>query len=253
LSQRSSQKRHEEKPIDVTKLDLPETLEKFAPNTREVVSLLGEGRAETGGDIELKRDVIKYRRFPVAWGVPFDELGYSYWFINFMKLNFMPWDALIFAINTYLPEARSFIHEQFLTITTDAKFLVMLDSDVIPPPGAVAKLIARKLPLVGGWYPKKTHKEEDRKPVVYDFHGYVNGKPKWQIRDKPGKGLEEVGAAGAGFWVMRRDVAEAIGKRPYDFLKAGEDLEMCRKVKEAGFKIYIDWDLKAEHRGVFSV
>jgi len=253
LSPRNTKKRHEDKPVDYSKMDIVDTFKEFAPTTKKYAALLGKGVDDVGGETDINTTTIRYRRFSVAWGVPMDELGYSYWFINFMKLNFMPWDGVIFALNTYLPEARSFIHEQFLTVTTEAKYLIMLDSDVIPPIGAIEKLLARKLPLVGGWYPKKTHKEEDRKPVVYDYVGLRNGKPKWKIRDKPGEGLEEVGAAGAGFWVMRRDVAEAIGKRPYDMLKAGEDLEMCRKVREAGFKIYIDWDLKAEHRGVFSV
>ena len=80
-----------------------------------------------------------------------------------------------------------------------------------------------------------------------------DGKASWQIRKERGEGLQEVDGAGAGFWVMSREVAEAIGSRPYDYLRCGEDLEMCLKVREAGYKMYIDWDLKAEHRGVFSI
>lgn len=255
MSKRSAKKRHEKKPVDVSKLSVADALEQFAPDRRKVVTRIGQGAGEETGKIGIQTSYVEFRRFSVAWGVPMDELGYSYWFMNFVQHNIMPWDDLIICLNTYLPEARSFIHESFVKETKASNYLVMLDSDVIPPPHAVEKLIKRKLPLVGGWYPKKAESEAERKPVVYDFAEIreSDGKAMWHIRDKPGEGLEKVDGAGAGFWVMRRDVAEAIGPRPYDYLRCGEDLEMCLKVKEAGYDIYIDWDLKAEHRGVFSV
>jgi hypothetical protein len=219
-----------------------------------MVTRLGSSKSEKEHEVVAKVSTIKYRRFPIAWGIPMDELGYSYWFAKFLQQDLMPWDPLIYCLNTYLPEARSFIHETFVSMPDEVKYLVMLDSDVIPPEGAISKLVAYKKPLVGGWYCKKTEESKDRLPVVYDFDRIdENGVAKWKGRKEPGEGLERVDGAGAGFWVMRRDVAEAIGPRPYDMLRCGEDLEMCLKVKEAGFDIWIDWSLKAEHRGVFSV
>lgn len=250
-----SRNRHKKPPDDTPQhSNLVDAFQKYAPGQRTLVTRLGTSKSENLGEVDINTYTIAYRRFPVAWGVPMDELGYSYWFSKFMQQDIMPWDPLIFCLNTYLPEARSFIHETFVNMPEEVKYLVMLDSDVIPPEGSVAKLIKYKKPLVGGWYPKKSEKPEERHPVVYDFKEIdADGKAMWRSRKEIGTGLERVDGAGAGFWVMRRDVAEAIGPRPYDFLRCGEDLEMCLKVREAGFDIYIDWDLKAEHRGVFSI
>lgn len=255
MSPRNSKKRHAPKQADLKKLSLMDAIEKYMPDRRRVITRLGKGRSEPDGDIIKSTNVVKYRRFPVTWGIPMDELGYSYWMQSFIAYQpVMPWDDLIFCLNTYLPEARSFIHEEFIKTCKNVPYLIMFDSDVVAPIGAVEKLLSYRLPLVGGWYPKKSEDPKERKPVVYDF-SMINekGMAMWKIRQEVGEGLEKVDGAGAGFWVMRRDVAEAIGPRPYDMLRCGEDLELCLKVKEAGFDIYIDWQIKAEHRGVFSI
>ena len=254
MSNRDANKRHEKKPIDLSKLSVPEAMEKFMPDRRKIITRLGKGKGDADGNVLNTTQNVRFRRFSIAWGVPMDELGYSYWFMHFVQQSIMPWDDIIICLNTYLPEARSFIHESFVKESKASKYLVMLDSDVIPPMGSIEKLITYKLPLVGGWYPKKSEIESERKPVVYDFVRIAeDGKAMWRIRNKIGEGIEEVDGAGAGFWVMNREVAEAIGPRPYDYLRCGEDLELCLKVREAGYKMYIDWNLKAEHRGVFSV
>jgi len=59
-----------------------------------------------------------------------------------------------------------------------------------------------------------------------------------------------VDAAGAGCWLMHRDVAKAIGHSPYDMQTGGEDLSLCLKVHEAGFDTWIDWDIACAHAGV---
>jgi len=131
-------------------------------------------------------------------------------------------------------------------------WLMMLDSDVLPPPYFVERLLAHKKDMVGGWYKLKGGATE---PVVYDFEGMSpeTGKGMWKRRSKPGEGLERVDAAGAGCWLMSRKVAEAIGSKPYDMTRGGEDLELCLKVKEAGFNIYVDWSLACAHCGLAMV
>jgi hypothetical protein len=49
---------------------------------------------------------------------------------------------------------------------------------------------------------------------------------------------------------MSRQVAVAIGEKPYDMLRGGEDLELCRKVVAGGFELWIDWDVECGHAGV---
>jgi hypothetical protein len=45
-------------------------------------------------------------------------------------------------------------------------------------------------------------------------------------------------------------VAKALGPKPFNMEHGGEDLEFCWKVKEAGFDLWIDWDVKCDHAGV---
>lgn len=250
----NQRKRHENKLKDVSDMGVVDAMKKFMPDSRHVITRIGTSRSESEGEVIEQTSTIRYRRFSVAWSSPMDELGYSYWTLHFVQQPIMPWDDIILCLNTYVTHARNFIHKTFLEVSKSCKYLVMLDSDVIPPPFTVEKLIAMNLPLVGGWYPKKTKDPAERKPVVYNFdHFDDDGKALWKERAVPGEGIEEVDGAGAGFWVMRRDVAEAIGKEPYSMDRCGEDLELCLKVREAGFPIYIDWDIRAEHRGVMSV
>lgn len=195
---------------------------------------------------------FKVRKMPIAFGVPMDEVCFSFWFSNLMgSAVLMPWDDIVIPLSTYLPEARNQVHRTFVE-EFNTEYLMMLDSDVLPPPNFVERLLAHKKDMVGGWYKLKGGTTP---PVVYDFEGMSpeTGKGMWKQRKKPGEGLERVDAAGAGCWLMSRKLALAIGSEPYDTARGGEDLELCLKVKEAGFEIYIDWSLACAHCGLAMV
>lgn len=191
---------------------------------------------------------VTLRKEPVCWGIPMDELCFSLWFTNFIHLPVMPWDNMSSTISTYLPDARNAIHASFLKMPENVEWLVMLDSDVMPPPGFLDRLLSYRKPLVGGWYKRKGNKNE---PVVYDYsHTDSDGVSRWKIREKPGQGLEKVDGIGAGILLMRRDLAEALGPKPYSMERGGEDLELCLRVKELGYEIFVDWSVACAHAGV---
>lgn len=190
---------------------------------------------------------ITIRDMPIQWGIPMDETMFTLWFSNWVNLDVMPWDDIAISHSTYLPEARNFVHESFVKYSK-LEWLMMLDSDVMPPPSVLQQLLSHGKLMVGGWYRKKGGMNE---PVVYDYQGKKeDGKHGWKIRMVPGEGLERVDGAGAGCWLMHRSVAEAIGLKPYDMERGGEDLGLCLKVKEAGFDCWIDWKLACAHLGV---
>ena len=61
--------------------------------------------------------------------------------------------------------------------------------------------------------------------------------------DLPSSGLHEVYAAGNAGMLVRKHVLDAIGEPWFEtFGKQNEDLEFCRKIREAGFKIHVDLD-----------
>ncbi len=226
---------------------LAESLKGKVPHTRKIQSTVS-------GETKKKVVNVEIRTTPVVWGFPMDEVMFSKFFENIItSALIMPWDVIATARSTYLPQARNKIHAAFLE-AKGINHLVMLDSDVIVVPWFLKQLLSHKKPLVGGWY---KHKEPQMvfgnpvyQPVVYDYSTQDDGVDWFDRRQKEGKGLEKVDGIGAGALLMRRDVAEAIGEHPYDMNSGGEDLVMCKKVMDAGFDIYVDWDLACAHFGV---
>ena len=201
-----------------------------------------------GGSEVRERGAVKLRTKPVAWAFPLDEIVFTRFFTNFLRLRVMPWDDLYTIGSTYLPEASNTLH-RFFVEESQCEHLVMLDSDVLPPPDFLERLLAHNKPLVGGWYRKK---DEAGTPCVYTYETQeADGVYWWKPRPVPGVGLEQVDGAGAGCWLMHRTVAEALGPKPYDMNQGGEDLALCKRVTDLGFPIFIDWSIACAHAGVF--
>lgn len=202
--------------------------------------------AYKNGQVSVIKQPMAVRTKPIAIGIPCDEVMFTKFFRNYQRLTIMPWDDLLGTDSTYLPEARNAIHDIFLE-TSGCEYLFMLDSDVMPQPDIIDRLLAHHLPVVGGWYKKK----DTGQPVVYDYlNTDEGGVARWKIRDGAGQGLEKVDGAGAGCWLMHRDAVKAIGKSPYDMNRGGEDLDLCLKLHAAGVDTYIDWSLACAHARV---
>jgi len=208
-------------------------------------------KSVAGGKVSSEEHPVLIRTTPIMWGVPCDEVMFSDFYILFEKnANKMPWDGFAASKGTYLPKARNFIHDSYLDMS-DLPYLMMLDSDVLFPPFIADRLMGHNLPIVGGWYRDKSH--ETHHPVVYDFVSETDGINNWIHRNAPGKGLEQVDGIGAGCLLMKREVAEALGKSPYDMNSGGEDMKLSRKLMDLGIPLHVDWDLALAHAGVFSV
>lgn len=241
----------ETEPIDAGSYRGKETLEQLKAELekdervqKQVLRADYEGPARH----QILREVsLKIRTDAVAWAIPFDEIVFSKWMINFLSLRMMPWDDIITSLSTYLPDARNICHSNFVE-NSHCQWMIMLDSDVLPPPDFLGRLLDHDKKMVGGWYRMKA---DPYQPVVYDFEKVSEkGINQYLQRTQPGEGLESVDAAGAGIWLMHRDVAEAVGKKPYDMVKGGEDLLLCEKAHDAGFETWIDWDIACAHCGV---
>jgi len=201
------------------------------------------------GFAKKQKEELIYRKIPVAWGVPCDELSFSKFWIRFVGTSgMMPFDDFIPTEGTYLEKARNEIHNRFLK--SKLPYLMMLDSDIMFPPKLLQTLMRHNLPIVGGWYRDK--KAENHHPAVYDF---VEDKEEFSVfrhREVPGIGLEKVDAAGAGCWLMTRELAEELGESPYghNIAGGGEDFILCRKLMKLGKPLHIDWNINCAHLGV---
>ena len=220
-----------------------------------IVEMKEKGELPATHLAEERETVTMVRVTPVCWGICFDEVVFAKWVKHMLaSVRLMPWDDMVVANSTYLPDARNLVHDQYRE-ESKSEFLFMLDSDVLPPPEIVDKLLKhmqrrKNIRMVGGWYRKKA---EPYQPVVYHEDG-LDDRGVMQYRqygnNEVGKGLEKVDAAGAGVWMMHRSVADALGEKPYHMAEGGEDLLLCRKVREAGFDLFIDWRLACAHAGV---
>lgn len=224
---------------------------------RKVISALphfdGKVAKVLGDKIENHKQDVLLRTFKIFWGIPCDELSFTKFWTHFeAHANKMPWDGFAASLGTYLPKARNYIHDAFLDSDPDHTHLMMLDSDILFPPFIADRLLAHKLPIVGGWYKDKN--ADDHHPCVYDF---LEEDEKdiihWRHRKSAGVGLEKVDGMGAGCWLMRRDTAEALGKSPYHMNSGGEDMLISRKLMKLGIPLHVDWSLSLAHVGVFHV
>lgn len=105
--------------------------------------------------------------------------------------------------------------------------------------------------------PNVVEKQAPFKPVVYSG---IDGKSPegfdyHVVARLPATGVHEVFAAGSAGMLIRRHVIDAL-ERPV-FQTSGhyqnEDLNLCRKIREAGFKIHCDVDARMGHIGLMNV
>jgi len=232
---------------------------RYAPRPNKFLELLSE---ELKGEITGKKTIssldretkdilmqeYNIRALPICWGVPLDEVVFAKWYVNFLRLSPMPWDSYATTESTYLASARNDIHDTFLR-DTDAPYLMMLDSDVLPPPNIVNVLMSHQKHIVGGWYKNKSLRKGPH-PIVYDFYSESEEEIRWTPRKEPGVGMEIVDGMGAGCWLMSRELAEALGESPYSLEKGTEDLILCKKILDLGYEMWVDWDLSCAHMGV---
>jgi len=202
----------------------------------------------TNQEREMLYEHLSMRTTPICWGIPCDEIMYTKFFTNFIRLVNMPWDSFATTESTYLPDARNEIHTEFIT-KMDAPYLFMIDSDVLAPPEIINTLLSHKKDIVGGWYKNKSLKTGPH-PIVYDYLNETDTQYNWVHREEKGEGLEKVDGMGAGCWLMSRKLAEDLGENPYSMERGGEDLWISKKIMDLGYDMWCDWDMACAHLGV---
>ena len=158
--------------------------------------------------------------------------------------------------NCHVDDARNSLVREFFK--TDATEFVFIDADVGFEAEALLRILKPDRDIVAGIYPKKQEPE--------DFPVRCSGE-LWADED----GLVEVEGVPTGFLRIRRNVLEKLRDKAVSFIgQNGEDLPyhiiferivvgnqrmsgdyaFCHKAKAAGFKIYVDPELKFTHTGL---
>jgi len=138
-----------------------------------------------------------------------------------------------------------------------ASHIFFIDSDVIPPPDAVMRLLAHKKPVISGVYCRRSPPEGV--PVMMKPLG------QW-VTQYPANAVIEVDVVGSGCLLIERSVLETLppqrpGKHWFDWrvdmqgvLPVGqclsEDFTFCMAVREKlGIPILVDTSIQCKHVG----
>jgi GT2 family glycosyltransferase len=163
----------------------------------------------------------------------------------FLNANFNEYEVKVnVTLVGHCTENRNYLINKFLE--SDCEWILLLDADTVPPLGILDmvkndKDVCSGLYFVwmkGGLYPLAMNKVGDKYNVI-------------PTQEEP---LVEVDATGGGCLLVRRKVMETL-KPPffkelqdqYGCRSKGNDFYFCEKVKEAGFKIWLDKRFISSH------
>lgn len=139
-------------------------------------------------------------------------------------------------------EKRNQLAETALGVNSD--WLFWIDDDIYLPPTALLDLyfqmFREDLDIVSGIYWSRS--TEYAAPMMFDL-GQAG-----PILSFPENELIEVGSVGFGCILIRRRVFEAMEPPYFVPLPAHEDIQFCKKAREAGFKIHVYTKVQCLHR-----
>ena len=157
----------------------------------------------------------------------------------------LAWLGIDWRSSSNLPHSRAVLSERAVALHK-ATHVLWVDSDMAFPPDALHRLLARDVAYVGVSVPRRTV------PHYASARG-LDGKPL----PPGGKGIEEASLVGFGVTLMRTELLAGLTAPAFAHHDeegyCSDDVVFCRKLREAGHKVYVDHDLSAQCRHVGSV
>lgn len=185
--------------------------------------------------------------FLCSW--PYIPFPFFHSFVQMERPEFTP----IFATNGPVDGMRNRIVEDAKMMGTS--HLLMPDMDQTYPANTITKLLEHNLPVVGA----KVHRRYPPfDPIM--FKGKINAYEridKWEDGE-----LVEVDATGSGCLLYDMRIFYDLPSPWFKFQPnpdpekpggIGEDVGFCSKLKEAGYKIYIDTSIKCGHLSTMEI
>lgn len=165
--------------------------------------------------------------------------------------------------DTILQRSRSIMARAALA-NKRTTHLLYVDSDMVFPPDAIHRLLARDLDIVGANYRTRHHQSPDEVGSV------ARSLDDQVVISTGATGTQEVLHTGTGFLMIKRHVFEEMARtvladmdKPWfettyrggskdDWM--GEDVYFCVMARQAGFKVFVDHDLSQDvgHIGNFA-
>jgi hypothetical protein len=135
-----------------------------------------------------------------------------------------------------------------------------LDSDVEPPLQAIDLLISNGKKVVSGLYPAIISNQDGSMGIKMSaghLRESVSGKSRIDFLEYVPKEAIEADVGGAGCLMVHREVIEKVVERfgacfkfkyKGGFIRDGEDVDFLLKVKDLGYKLYIDPNVFCGHK-----
>lgn len=159
----------------------------------------------------------------------------------FLPQGFPPGSALRFGREMANPAwNRNKLTEDFLRDAPSHgwEWILYIDSDMLPPPVTVVRLLSHDVDVVGALYYSR------REPFIPEFSRFAD-EPRWEGK----KEIRSVDWVGAGCLLVARTVLERM---PYPWFEhpnpgEGEDILFSRKVRALGIPVHVDIALSVGH------
>ena len=188
---------------------------------------------------------MKLSNLNLAIGVPcsFPTVPTSF-FYSFVHLE-RPDFTFIHADNGPIDVLRNDIVQT--AISQGATKLIMMDVDMVYHPKTITRLLSHNLPIVGALCFRR-YPPFDSLMLKGDVKGYLSV-DEWE-KDE----LVEVDATGAGCIMYDMDVFRKMPNPWFKFRHdpdtgagIGEDIGFCQDLKKAGYRIFVDTSVPADH------
>jgi GT2 family glycosyltransferase len=154
----------------------------------------------------------------------------------------------VFCPQSYSIDAsRNLIVEHALEIGYD--YIMWVDSDMILPKNTLTTLMSHDKDIVSGVYRHKLlfGKNVVAKRFIPDKKDTYEDLTIEEVKEPK---LIEIDGVGFGCVLTKVDIFRNIKKPWFRYSPAmGEDIYFCRKAQKAGYKIWLDTSIKADHIG----
>lgn len=197
---------------------------------------------------------------PAAWelssdtpklliGLPHKNLVSLEWSLAFRNLVVNVPSIFTCSAGVPIDVARNEIVKSALTNNVD--WIFFLDTDVVPPPDIITRLMAHNLPIVTAIYHTRAP------PIEPCIWREVHPSGKQAIAYTQGQ-MIEADFIGMGACLIHTSVFKNIFPPFFDWtlgrqepnnmtLGRSEDFEFCKKVRDKGYKIWADTSIQCRH------